>query len=294
MEAVAFEKQPSRRRRRSSYAIRLRWGLALAILSQAGCSSGGDLTSQMVPRSWRKNPWGPEAEAARRCGRLPTIPSNPPMSAWDAWGRANLRDGDIVFRMGDARLAFGLYPFSKISAEMAGSRYSHTGIVAWEDGEPMVYDTYKSGPRKQPFRIWVLDVAEGIAVKRPNANHQPFVNDAVAFYRETYRRQVPFDSRLSLGADRFYCIELTERAYRSAGLVLSDPVRIDHLPRYRDFPKAVWFATHFSPIRPHQSAFVIGNDSVGIWSSPALDLIYEAPDARLPYVGPAEPHPSDS
>ncbi|AGA29858.1 Orthopoxvirus protein of unknown function (DUF830) [Singulisphaera acidiphila DSM 18658] len=285
MEAVAFVKQPARARRRfSRTGRRQQWVLACALLSQAGCSSTGDLTSQMVPHSWRGNPWGPDAETARHCRRLPTIPSNPPMCAWDAWGRANLRDGDIVFRMGDARLAFGLYPFSKISAEMAGSRYSHTGIVALENGEPVVYDTYKSGPRKQPFSIWVLDVAGAIAVKRPDADSQRFVNDAVAFCRDTYQRQVPFDKRLSLDDDRFYCIEFTERAYRSAGLVLSEPIRIDHLPCYQHFPKAVWLARHFSSIRPDQSAFVIGNDSVGIWSNPALLLIYEAPDARLPYA----------
>ncbi|WP_254053395.1 YiiX/YebB-like N1pC/P60 family cysteine hydrolase [Singulisphaera sp. GP187] len=265
------------------------WGLAFfALVSQAGCLNTGDITGQMIPHSWRGNPWGPDAEAARRCGRLPSIPSNPSMSAWDAWGRGHLRDGDIVFRMGDARIACGLYPFSQISAEMADSRYSHTGIVAWENGEPVVYDTNKLGPRKQPFPIWVLDVAGGIAVKRPDANNQRFVSGALVFCRDTYQRQVPFDRRLSLDQDQFYCIELTERAYRSAGLVLSEPIRIDHLPRYQHFPKAVWFARHFSPVRPDQSAFVIGNDSIGIWSSRALTLIYEAPDARFPYAEPGE------
>ncbi|WP_406700506.1 YiiX/YebB-like N1pC/P60 family cysteine hydrolase [Singulisphaera sp. Ch08] len=284
MEAVASEQQPSRERRRFPRASRLPWVLAFAIVSQAGCYNAGDVTGRMVPHSWRGNPWGPDAEAARRFGRLPTIPSSPPMCVWESWARAHLRDGDIVFRMGDARVACGLYPFSRISAEMAGSRYSHTGIVAWENGEPVVYDTNKSGPRKQPFPIWVLDVAGGIAVKRPDANNQRFVAGAVAFCQDAYQRQVPFDPKLLLDNDRFYCIELTERAYRSAGLVLSEPIRIDHLPRYQHFPKAVWLARHFSSIRPDQSAFVIGNDAVGIWSSPALRLVYEAPDARLPYT----------
>src|SRR5688572_6371558 len=114
MEAVAFEMQPARERRIGPRPGRLPWILAVALLSQAGCSSTGDLTGQMVPQSWRGNPWGPDAEAARRCGRLPSIPLNPPMSAWESWGKAHLRDGDIVFRMGDARVACGLYPFSRI------------------------------------------------------------------------------------------------------------------------------------------------------------------------------------
>jgi hypothetical protein len=204
-----------------------------------------------------------------------------------------LRDGDLVFRMGDARVAFGLYPFSRVSAEIAGSRYSHTGIVAREDGEAVVYDTTKSGPRRQPFPIWILDAPGRIAVKRPMPQYQHFVSQAIAFCRDVYRRQVPFDRGLTLGDDQLYCIELTERAYESAGLVLSRPIRIDHLPRYHEFPKAVGFARLFTSLRPDQSAFVIGNDSVGIWSSPALDLIYEAPDARLPYPGLIESEASE-
>lgn len=281
MEAVAFEHQPPPERRQRSRFTRISWALAaLGLVNQAGCVGTGDVTGKMVPPSWRGNPWGPDAEAARRCGRLPTIPSNPPMHRWDDWGRANLRDGDIVFRMGDARVACGLYPFSRVTAEMADSRYSHSGIVARENGEVIVYDTNKAGPRRQPFPIWLLDATGGIAVKRPRSHAQRFVNPALAFCRDVYQRQVPFDRQLRLGDERFYCIELTERAYESAGLVLSQPIRIDHLPRYHDFPKAVGFARLFTSLRPDQRAFVIGNDSVGIWSSPALELVFEAPDTR--------------
>jgi hypothetical protein len=38
----------------------------------------------------------------------------------------------------------------------------------------------------------------------------------------------------------------------------------------------------FTSMVPQQRAYVIGNDSLGIWSSPALELVYEAPDARPP------------
>ena len=33
-----------------------------------------------------------------------------------------------------------------------------------------------------------------------------------------------------------------------------------------------------------QEAFVIGNDRIGIWSSPALNLVYAAPDHHRPMV----------
>jgi hypothetical protein len=268
------------------------WGLLTVVLvAQLGCRGAGEVTDRMVPRQWKGNPWGPEADGARRCGRLPAIPYNPPMVVWDDWARRNLCDGDILFRMGDARAACGLFPFSKISAAMADSRYSHTGIVAWEEGAPFVYDTTTTGPRRQPFAIWLLDTAGGFAVKRPVSGCQQYVPAALAFCRATYHHQTPFDRDLGLGDDRLYCIELTERSYRSAGLALSEPLRIEQLPRYKEFPNIVRLARLCSPLEPEQEAYIIGNDRVGIWSSPALELVYEAPDAFLPYAGSASPDP---
>ena len=269
--------------RRRAVRSRPRPLLAVALLALAGCRGAGDVTSRMVPPGWKGNPWGPEAEAARRCGQIAPVPVSPTMAAWDAWGRRTLRDGDILFRMGDARAACGMFPFSRISAEMAGSRYSHTGIVAWEEGGPYVYDTTKTGPRRQPFAIWVLDTAGGLGVKRPRPADQRHIPAAVAYCRDVYLKQVPFDHAFGLGDDRLYCIELTERAYRSAGLPLSNPLRINELPRYQEFPNAVRLVRLFTSLRPEQQAYIIGNERVGIWASPALELVYEAPDAHFPY-----------
>ncbi len=256
--------------------------LALSLVASAGCLSTGDVSRSLVPREWRGNPWGPEAEIARHAGELPAVPYSPPMRAWEAWARTNLQEGDILFRMGDARAAFGLFPFSRISAQMADSRFSHTGIVAWEHGEPIVYDTTRTGPRRQPFAVWVLDVVGTFGVKRPKPQFQNQIPKAVAYCRRVYQQQVPFDDALTLGEDRLYCIELTELAYRAAGLPLSHPVRIDQLPRYHEFPKVARLVQLFTPIRPDQPAFVIGNDNLGIWSSPSLELVYEAPEATFP------------
>lgn len=255
---------------------------ALALLAGAGCRGAGETTDRMVPWSWRGNPWGPEANAARRDGRLPSVPNNPDMAAWDDWGRRNLRDGDIVFRMGNARAFFGLMPFSRFSAAVAGSRFSHSGIVAFEDGEPVVYDTSTGGPQRQPFPIWLLDARGPFAVKRLGEPHRHHAPQAVAFCREVYRTQVPFDRNMNLGDEQFYCIELTQRAYASSGLELSRPIRLDHLPRYEEFPKVVRLVKLFTPMVPEQRAYVIGNERLGIWSSPALETVYEAPDARPP------------
>jgi Permuted papain-like amidase enzyme, YaeF/YiiX, C92 family len=263
--------------------------VVVTLLAAGGCRGAGETTDKMVPRGWRGNPWGPAANAARARGEIPVVPNNPEMTAWESWGRQNLREGDIVFRMGDARAAFGLFPFSKISAAIAASRYSHTGIVAVEGGELVVYDTSTSGPQRQPFPIWVLDTRGHFAVKRPRAPYSESAPKAVAFCRSVYEKQVPFDFNMSLGDDKFYCIELTERSYTTAGLPLSKPLRLDHLPRYAEFPRIVRLMKLATSMVPQQLAYVIGNDAIGIWSSPSLELVYEAPHAKPPLA--ADPAP---
>lgn len=257
-------------------------GLVLLAASAGGCRGAGETTDTMVPRGWRGNPWGPRANDARRRGEIPSVPNNPEMALWDDWGRRNLRDGDIVFRMGDARAACGLFPFSKVSAAIADSRYSHTGIVALEAEGPVVYDTTTTGPQRQPFAIWTLDVRGGFAIKRPAPEYQACAPVAVAYCRDVYNRQVPFDFDMKMGDDRFYCIELTESSYRHAGLPLSRPIRLDGLPRYHEFPWTVRLIKLATPMVPDQEAYIIGNERVGIWSNPALQLVLESSDGRLP------------
>ncbi len=256
--------------------------LLLGAVASMGCRGVCESTDTMVPWTWRGNPWGPRANEARLSGQIPTVPNNPDMAAWELWGRDHLRDGDLLFRMGNARAFFGLMPFSRFSAAVAASKYSHSGIVAMEEGEPVVYDTSAGGPQRQPFAIWLLDAKGSFAVKRPAEPYQHHARGAVEFCRKAYRDQVPFDWNMTPGDDKFYCIELTQRAYASAGLNLSEPLRLDHLPRYHDFPKVVALMKVFTSMVPEQQAYVIGNNNLGIWSSPTLETVYEAPHARPP------------
>ena len=260
---------------------------AVAFLGLSGCHSAGETTDQLVPRGFRGNPWGPQANAMRERGEIPIVPNNPDMAAWEIWGKANLHDGDILLRMGDARAAMGLLPFSKLSAAIAGSRFSHSGIVAREGDEVVVYDTTTTGPQRQPFPIWLLDARGSFAVKRPKAEYQAQVPRAVEFCRAAYLKQIPFDYNMKLGDEKLYCIELTERAYQTSGVPLSKPLRLDELPRYRDYPKLVRLLKLATPMVPEQRAYVIGNESIGIWASPALETLYDAPHGRPP--GAIEP-----
>ncbi len=120
----------------------------------------------------------------------------------------------------------GRFPFSRFVANVSGSQYSHTGIVAIEKGEPVVYDTTKAGVRRQPFAVWMLDNVGPLGVKRLRADLQPHAAAAVRYCRQVFERQVPFDYDLGLDDKALYCVEMTEKAFRASGLPLSEPVRL--------------------------------------------------------------------
>src|SRR3954470_4177538 len=94
-------------------------------------------TDRLIPETWQVNPWGPEAARARLSGEIPPIVLTPQMKRWDAWGKTVLRDGDLLFRQAHAKLLLGGFPFGRFLARVSGGRFSHTGIAAIENGEPV-------------------------------------------------------------------------------------------------------------------------------------------------------------
>jgi hypothetical protein len=234
----------------------------------------------MKPASWSGNFWGPEAARARAAGQLPPLPSNAVLAQWGRWGRYFLRDGDIVFRLGDARVARGMFPLSRFIANATRSAFSHTGIVAVEDGIPMVYDCSSVGMRRQPFEVWMLDCVGPWGVKRLKPEHRGRIPGVLGFCRGKFEQQVPFDHAFRPDDTELYCVELTEKAFRSQGLALSQPVRIGDWENLTSYPLTA-FAFLYStglvldqPITLDQPVFLPGNDSQGIWGSPALETVF--------------------
>ena len=180
----------------------------LFVVFAAG-DGGLENTDRMAPPDWKGNRWGPEANEARKTGAIPPIRITPEMARWDKWGKQTLKDGDILFRRGDARLLFGYFAFSKFLADASGSPFSHTGIVAIEEGSPYVYDTTKYGVRRQPLSVWVLDNVGPFGVKRVKAELAGYAAKAVAFCRDLYIKQVPFDYDLNIDDRAYYCVEMT-------------------------------------------------------------------------------------
>jgi len=205
-------------------------------------------------------------------------------SAWADWAAKNLQCGDLLFVQGESRILMGLVNFSKVCTELTDSEFSHVAMVSRENDEIFVYDTVTGGPRRTPFSQFVADRRVWkIAVKRLRSEQQRFVPDAIAYCRQAYESKTKFDDDFQLNNDRLYCTELIELAFRHAGLTLSEPIRIDELPGYglvsEPTKRLVQTAT---PIRADQEIFLPGNDTIGIWANPHMDLILDVMDVSSP------------
>jgi hypothetical protein len=245
-----------------------------------------EASDRMAPAGWTGNFWGPEATLARLSGQLSPVQGNVAMTQWGAWGRTVLRDGDVLFRLGDARIARGIFPLSRFIAQATGSPFSHTGIVALEDGAPVVYDCTSVGVRRQPFEVWMLDCVGSWGLKRVKPERRGHIPGVLRYCREKFEQQVPFDYHFRLDDTALYCLELTEKAFRSQGLALSEPVRIgdwDNLTRYPLTAVAVLYSAGLvldQPITLDQPVYVPGHESQGMWASPLLETVYLAPEGK--------------
>ena len=148
-----------------------------------------EATDWLKPPGWTGNFWGPAASRARSAGELPPLPMNPAMIRWNRWGRDVLREGDIVFRLGDARASRGLFALSWFIARATGSPFSHTGIVAIEDGSSMVYDCSEEGVRRIPFEAWMLECVGPMGVKRLKPEHRHHIPGVIDYCRKVFEQE---------------------------------------------------------------------------------------------------------
>jgi hypothetical protein len=239
-----------------------------------------EATDRMKPPTWTGNFWGPAADRARLTGELPPLPVDPEMARWASWARRVLREGDIVFRLGDARAVRGILPLSQFIARATGSPFSHTGIVAIENESLVVYDCSADGIQRAPFEVWMLDCVGSMGVKRLKPEHRHHIPGVIGYCRRVFEQQVPFDYEFRMDDSALYCLELTEKAFRSQGLALSEPVRIgdwEHLGRYALTALAIPHVTKLMfkrPITLEQPVYVPGNDHQGVWASSLLEAVF--------------------
>jgi len=206
------------------------------------------------------------------------------MTSWQNWGKKTLRNGDIVFRRGDARVLFGYFRFSRFVANADNSEFSHTGVVAIENGEPVVYDTTKMGVACQPFGVWMLDNVGALGVKRLRPEHRGAIPKVLAYCQKVFQQQVPFDYELGADDSKLYCVEMTEKAFRAAGVALSEPIALGDMERANEFPVSMLGLQYASgwvldrPISFQDRVYMPGNDHHGVWGSPFLLTIFPPTD----------------
>jgi hypothetical protein len=235
-----------------------------------------EMSERFAPPGFVGNFWGPEANEAREEGKLPPIIMTPHMARWDRWARQVLRDGDIVFRMGDARLLHGYFPMSRFLANCSNSKFSHTGIIAFEKDGPVVYDTTRPAVARQPFCVWVLDNVGNIGVKRLRPEFRDAIPRALAYCHRVYQEQIPFDYELSPDDSALYCIEMTAKAFQAAGIELCKPIPLGDMERAAEFPMCMFglrLASKYTlehPLDFDTLVYFPGNERHGIWSARQL------------------------
>jgi hypothetical protein len=274
--------------------------LGLALLACSGCALGGPQgTMATVPREWRKtNPWSPTALAARDRGELKMLFYTPQMAAWQAWAREHLQDGDILFRFG---VSYTLKDKVNdcVQTGLSDSRFNHNAIVVHRGEEVWLYDAEPApeGIRKIPFEVWMLETRpDSMTVKRLRPEYRHTIPQALAYCEAAWQRQPPFDDALRLDDERLYCTEMIEKAFRSAGLALSEPVQSRCFPNYNTLRfRFIGVLTELlTEIRLDEPIFALGNLSFGTYSSPYLETVYGASshEPSKPPICPPTPFPA--
>src|SRR5262249_47633729 len=134
------------------------------------------------------------------------------------------------------RVVRGMVPLSRFIARATGSPFSHTGIVAIEDGAPVIYDCSSAGIQRQPFEIWTLDNMGPLGVKRLKPEHRARIAGVITYCGAAFERRVHLAGGFRLDEDSLYGVELAEKGSRSKGLPLSEPVRIGDWEYLANFP----------------------------------------------------------
>ena len=144
----------------------------------------------------------------------------------------------------------------------------------------MIYDCSSDGIRLIPFEVWMLDCVGALGVKRLKPEHRHHIPGVIAYCRKRFEQEVPFDFEFRLDDPALYCLEMTEKAFRSQGLKLSEPVRIGDWEYLASFPLTALLMPHATrlvvgrPITLEQPVYVPGNDRQGMWASPLLETVF--------------------
>ena len=123
-------------------------------------------------------------------------------------------------------------------------------------------------------------------MKRLKAERRKAIPGVLAYCRKVFEQEVPFDYSFDLDDSALYCLEMTEKAFRSRGLALSEPVRLGDMENATRYPICIGLFVSLSPLvlkKPltlEQAVYMPGNGRHGMWASPLLEPVYPPPADR--------------
>ena len=132
----------------------------------------------------------------------------------------------------------------------------------------------------------MLDCVGAWGVKRLRPEHRRHISGVLGYCRQKFEQQVPFDYSFRLDDTALYCLELTEKAFRSQGLALSQPVRIGDWENLTSYPLTTFAILYGSglvldqPITLEQPVYLPGNERQGMWACPLLETVFFAPEPK--------------
>jgi len=184
---------------------------------------------------------------------------------------AALRDGDVLFH--ESRSAQ-----SKAIKAATKSRWTHVGVVLWEDGRPYVWEAV--GPVKRtPVEDFVRRGRDGaVVVKRVagglSADESRRLGVAVRAFKGR-----PYDLHFRWDDARIYCSELVWKAYeRGLGRVLVRPGRLGDVDLGSDAARRLAAARYDGPL-PADEPLVSPAD---LFASPLLVTASAGLDSPAP------------
>lgn len=191
--------------------------------------------------------------------------------------------GDIIFRMGNQRVLGGLVDFSKMSARMADSDFSHACIVlqAYNGESPrtdpaaglLVADTSVYGIERKFFRDWHISGTENLVVKRLKPEYRFLIPRVLETVGGIIERDALYNANFVYNDERFYCTQVVDFAFRANGYPLSDLVSIRDFPNYGSFLHGT--ACLIGGVDPGVEVAIPGNDRIGLFSSPMLETVID-------------------
>lgn len=236
----------------------IRCFLSVLILLVAGC--------QMTPIPASIEKW---REQARR--DVPLVESG-------------LKQGDILFRLSNTRLAGGLVDFSRTIADATDSDLSHAAIVyrVGADGI-VVLDITPAGISRRYLGDWHRDGTSNFVVRRLRQEYRYLIPLAIAEADKLIAQDVLYDDKFIPDDDRFYCTEMVDHCFRATGHPLTERIKI------KDFPRnglVMYIGCAVGRINMNNEAVIAGNERIGLFSSPMLETVF---DLRTRPIGPI-PH----